>query len=257
MKPGAEGHARVEANDHLGVRSGPPARTGRSSTRPIRMRLVAVPPGGRPVRVVDRGDRELAHRSEVERLEVPERALRAVDGGRGVRVVGDAGRHSVRRPRVGAQRLLIGRVGGQRAVGSMTLPRPSRPRISLTASTASTSASTLRASQRIGSAAASRSAEEVAQPLAQARAALGQDRRPADLAQLLEELALALRQLGRDDHRDEDVQVAAAGAAQAGHAAAAEPDLLPALRPGGHLDLLRALDRSDATPWRRGRPGRR
>ena len=152
---------------------------------------------------------------------------------------------------------MAGRVGSSRAprpsstssnAGSTDVPPgATRPRISLTASTASTSASTASSSQAPAPAAPSAS-------LNPGRASRAARRRLADrLAGLLrvgrQQLALLLRQLGRHDDIDEDVQVAAlARPPEVRHAPAAQPDLRVGLGPGLDLDLFLALDRRDRDP---------
>jgi hypothetical protein len=171
-------------------------------------------------------------------------------------------------------------------VGSTTAPRPSsvspkpgstlvppgakRVRISLTASTASMSAATDSSTQTPDPSAAK---SRLARPRSTRRRRRALEDRPAarprqprasfhpiedpagrqhGLArlggQLLEQLALPLRQLGRHVDVDDDVEVAARpGPAQMRHAAAAQPDLGAGLGARPDLHLLVALDRGIRT----------
>src|SRR6187200_909215 len=129
-----------------------------------------------------------------------------------------------------------------RRVGWTDVPSLTRPRISETASTASESATTLSSSQRIG-VARSGSAEEVAEAVEKRPAALRQHSGLAHLVELAKEVPLPLRQLRRDHDVDDDVQVAAAGAAQPRDALPPQADLGAGLRTGGHLHLFAALHR--------------
>ena len=146
--------------------------------------------------------------AQPERLEVAER-------------LGDARRRPPRprprRARAGSPRTMAGRVGSTRAprpsstrsnAGSTVVPPvATRPRISLTASTASRSASTASSSQAPGPrdrSSRARPGRLLAEP------ALAADRPRRLLGRVrLEQLALLLRQLRRDDDVDEDVEVAA------------------------------------------------
>ena len=161
-----------------------------------------------------------------------------------------AGARARRRPRRPPGRPRRGRAPGTYArtvagrVGSTRAPRPSstssnagstevppgatRPRISLTASTASTSASTESSSQAPGPSRRLRRRRS----LTRARASRAARRRraptdsPASSAYASSSSRCLLRELGRHDHVDHHVEVAAlAGPPQVRHALAAQPDL--------------------------------
>src|SRR4051812_45098844 len=149
-------------------------------------------------------------------------------------------------------RTVAGRLGSTRAprpsstrskAGSTeTPPVATRPRISLMASIASTSASTDSSSQ------APASAEGVTD-LVEEPAAIGAD----DLAGVgcirLEQLALLLGELRRHGDIDHHVEVAAtARPPEVGDAFVAQPDLRPGLGPGLDLDVLVAIDGRDRDP---------
>ena len=131
---------------------------------------------------------------------------------------------------------------GRRRARPTTPPGAARPRISLTASTASTSASTESSSQApcpsARGAHPSPSFSRMPPAAVDLLAALG--------GQLGQQLALALRELGRHDDVDQDVEVALrARPAEMRHALAAQPDLRVGLGAGLDLDLLLAVDRRD------------
>src|SRR4051794_10123832 len=152
------------------------------------------------------------------------------------------------------------------AGSTLVPPLDTRARISLTASTASTSASTDSSSQAragvgvVAAATSSRaearwsaSAERVAHPIEDPGAVPGH-RVAALLREVLEEIALPLRELRRDDDVDEHVEIAASPRSpDVGHALAAQSDFRPGLRPRLDLDLLVAVDRRhrDTRPERR------
>src|SRR3954451_6379387 len=158
-------------------------------------------------------------------------------------------------------RTVAGRLGSTRAprpsstrskAGSTeTPPVATRPRISLIASIASTSASTDSSSQ------APASAEGVTD-LVEEPAAVRAD----DLAGIggigLEQLALLLRELRGHRDIDHDVEVAAAARpSEVRHALVAEPDLRAGLGVAVDLDLLVAIDRGNGDPRAEGRLGDR
>src|SRR6185369_9761157 len=178
-------------------------------------------------------------------------------------------------------------------VGSIRAPRPSstsskagstlvppganRPRISDTASTASTSTSTESSShipaELAPSALGCRSLTEVRGRAPRGRRPEVSAKRVADLVEdsvlgrhgfagvrriLREQLALTLRQLGRDDDVHEDVEISlGAGPAEVRHASPAQPDLGAGLRSGLDLDLLVAVDRRHRDRRPEGRLGDR
>src|SRR4029079_11789244 len=164
-------------------------------------------------------------------------------------------------------RTIDGRVGSIRApspsstssnAGSTLVPPgATRPRISETASTASISATTASSSQAPGPGAGpgpSPSTKGVAHLVEEAAA--GRDVLAGLGGVLGQELTLALRQLRRDDHVHEDVEIALrAGPAEMRDAATAQPDLGPGLGPGLDLDLLVTVDGRDRDPRPEGRLG--
>src|SRR5215210_395938 len=152
------------------------------------------------------------------------------------------------------------------AGSTLVPPVDTRARISVTASTASTSASTASSSHarpEAGTRAGSRAAATARFPSAERVSHPVEDPRPrpvpgqgfaALLREVLQQVALALGQLRRDDDVDEHVEVAAGpGASDVRDALAAQPDLRARLGPCLDLDLLVAVDGRDRDP----RPERR
>ena len=203
-------------------------------------------PGVRPVRLVDDARREVADRPQPERLEMAELAVRPRDRARArppasqQRQVGPdhapAGSRSTR-----AAEALLHEL--ERGLHADVPPGAARDRISDTASTASWSAATASSSQAPGVAAAAarsmpasgsgvrtrrvasagRAARHPRPSFSRRPLVLG-DRVARLLRVRLEQLALLLRQLRRDDDVGDDVEVAArrragAGAARRGRGA--------------------------------------
>ena len=258
MQAGPEGHARVEGEDDVvGLAAvTPPGRPDDEPPADPHDREVRLPGLG-PVGLVDDPRPELADRPQAERLEVTERLGGLGDGPLRGRPV--ARRHvgpDDRRPgRVDAraetlvdelERRLDARAAGRDPaedladrldrldVGLDRELEPARPR---------------RRRPMRPPRSAKRSRELLAEPAAGAATAS-----PASSAYSVEQLALALRELGRDDDVDEDVEVALrARPPEVRHALAAQPDLGARLGAGLDLDLLVAVDgrHRDRRPERR------
>ena len=171
---------------------------------------------------------------------------------------------------------MAGRLGSSRAprpsstssnAGSTEVPPgAARPRISLTASTASTSASTASSSQAPAAIAARSSSPPRSQAVGDGRAprsAVAQPSpsfssrppppcptdSPASSAYAASRSRAFFESLVGTTHVDHHVEVAAlAGAAEMRDALASQPDLGVRLGPGLDLDLFAALDRRDADP---------
>ena len=196
METRAKGHPRIEPHGHLARRNrlGEPGRDDDDPPDPLRD--VARLPGFEPVPVIDRGDLQLANRTQPEGLQVPEGALCGIDGHRRLTVVGNVGRHQVWRVKILAHRQLVVRVANQArgphrgAASEAAEDLADRlDGLVIAASTVSSSQRTRPSSKR------SRSRSTRLGP------PLGRTAGPAPSRQLLEQLALALRRLVRHRRR--------------------------------------------------------
>ena len=224
MEPGPERHPGIERQNDVAGR-GAVTTPGRPDDDPLtdaHDREVRLPRVG-PVR--SRGRRgSAAHRSA---------GARTPGDGRAPRRPAATARSADARSRAGTYaRTVAGRVTSTRAAspsltssnaGSTDVPPGAdRPRISLTASTASTSASTAISSQAPG---AVRPARTSPQPELLAQSAAARDVLTGILGKGLQQLALALRQPRRHDDVDQHVEIAAGSAAEMRDALASKPDL--------------------------------